>query len=189
MHQLEERNNQLQKRHEVHETLTTISLENKGLEAIIHEFNQLIDSPVNFFNVIEDKFYSYMPLTKSPNFDPFELKKIFSTRGNQFISKRGLPSSATTYYLHPIHNGSIFLGCFMIHADENISESDRIALEQGSSILALELIKNQTVTEYFYKKTHEQFLALLIAQNDEHLETAANRIRPKCFHSLVHDDF
>ena len=68
---------------------------------------------------------------------------------------------------------SVFLGCFMIDADDEISESDRIALEQGSSILALELIKNQTVTEYFYKKTHEQFLALLNAQNDEHLETLA----------------
>ena len=169
--QLEEQNIQLQKRHEVHETLTTISLENKGLEAIIHEFNQMIDSPITFFNVIEDKFYLHDP-NETPDFDQFELKTIFLTRRKPVHLKADRPS-AKTYYMYPIYNGSVFLGCFIIHVDKEISESDRIALEQGSSILALELIKNQTVTEYFYKKTHEQFLALLNAQNNEHLETLA----------------
>ena len=169
--QLEERNIQLQKRHKVHETLTTISLENKGLEAIVHEFNLMLNSPVTFFNVIEDKFYLHDP-NEIPNFDQFELKKIFLTRRKPIHLKANHPS-VKTYYIYPVYNGPVFLGCFLIHVTEEISESDRIALEQGSSILALELIKNQTVTEYFYKKTHEQFLALLNAKNDDHLETLA----------------
>ena len=97
--QLEERNIQLQKRHEVHETLTTISLENKGLEAIIHEFNQMIDSPVTFFNVIEDKFYLHDP-NEIPDFDQFELKTIFLTRRKPVHLKADSPS-AKTYYMLP----------------------------------------------------------------------------------------
>ena len=171
--QLEERNSQLQKRYEVQETLTTLSLENKGIEAIIHAFNQMIDVPVTFFSNFENKFY---PDAHDGSFDfcHLELKKIFSVNKKPIHYEAEDPSKVV--YLYPIHNGFVFLGCFIIHVHGNISELDQIALEQGSSILTLELIKNQTVTEYFYKKTHEQFLALLHSPNNEQLETIAKEI-------------
>ena len=173
--QLEERNSQLQKRHEVQETLTTISLENKGVEAIIHAFSQMIDAPLSFFNNIEDKFYTHA-FDDSFDFDPLELTKIFSAGRKPIHHEVGTPPSTRQVYLYPIHNGFVFLGCFIIPVKGNISESDRIALEQGSSILTLELIKNQTVTGFFYKKTHDQFLALLDAPNNEKLEEVAKQI-------------
>ncbi|MCG7335301.1 helix-turn-helix domain-containing protein [Sporosarcina sp. ACRSM] len=168
--QLEERNSQLQKRHEVQETLTAISLENRGIEAMIHAFNQMIDCPVTFFSNIEEKFYSnsFQELSTP---DPHELKNIFASSRKPIHLEIGFP--AKMVYLYPIYNGIVFLGCFILHVKESISESDHIALEQGCSILTLELIKNQTVTEFFYKKTHEQFLTLLDAPNNEHLEVLA----------------
>ena len=107
--QLEERNSQLQKRHEVQETLTTISLENKGVEAIIHAFSQMIDAPLTFFNNIEDKFYTH-GFDDSFDFDPLELtKKSFQPAGNQFIMKWRLPHLLVRYTCIPF----IMVSCFL----------------------------------------------------------------------------
>ncbi|WP_342513741.1 helix-turn-helix domain-containing protein [Sporosarcina sp. FSL K6-1522] len=168
--QLEKQNLELQKRHDVHETMTNLSLENKGLEAIIRAFDQMTHAPLSFFNVIEDKFYIHSP-NEELHFDSIELKNIFSTRRKPLLLHSN--RSAVNVYLYPIYNRFVFLGCFLVAVDEEITESDRITLEQGSPILVLELIKNQTVTEYFYKKTHEQFSALLDAQNADHLAILA----------------
>jgi len=165
--ELKVKNNQLQKRHEVHESLTNISLENKGLETIIFEFNQMIEQPVSFYNVLENKFYLY-DSNLTPDFTMHELKDLFSTSTKPIHFERTDPH-VQNFYLYPIFNGIVFLGCFMISVDEVISEADRITLEQGSSILALELIKKQTVTEYYYRKTHEQFQELLTLQDTDHL--------------------
>ncbi|BAQ09292.1 transcriptional regulator [Bacillus sp. OxB-1] len=172
--QLEERNFQLQKRYEVHEALTNISLENKGLETIIREFNQMISKPVFFYNVIDNLFYFSYP-SQASDFTTEELKKMFAANWEPQYVEKGV-SSLETYYLLPIHNGSVFLGCFIIPTNGVISESDRMTLEQGSSIIAMELIKKQTVTEYFYKKTYEQFRELLSHRTEEHLKSFGSRM-------------
>ncbi|MEK3937108.1 helix-turn-helix domain-containing protein [Sporosarcina sp. FSL W7-1349] len=172
--QLEERNFQLQKRYEVHEALTNISLENKGLETIIREFNQMISRPVFFYNVIDNLFYFAYP-SQASDFTTEELKKMFAANRKPQYVEKGV-SSLETYYLLPIHNGSVFLGCFIIPTNGVISESDRMILEQGSSIIAMELIKKQTVTEYFYKKTYEQFRELLSHRIAEHLQSFGSRM-------------
>jgi len=165
--ELKVKNNQLQKRHEVHESLTNISLENKGLETIIFEFNQMIEQPVSFYNVLENKFY-LNESNLTPDFTMHELKALFSSSTKPIHFERTDPH-VQNFYLYPIFNGIVFLGCFMISVDDAISEADRITLEQGSSILALELIKKQTVTEYYYRKTHEQFQELLTLQDIDYL--------------------
>lgn len=170
--QLEERNALLQKRYEVHETLTNLSLENKGLETIIDEFNQMIAMPVFFYNFIENKIY-FPKENQTLDFTTDELKKFFAKdKMPKYVEKHD--SSVERYYLFPVYNGHIFLGCFMIPVKEAISESDRMTLEHGSSILAMELIKKQTVMEYFYKKTNEQFRELLNYKNEEHLKSLSN---------------
>lgn len=164
----------MQKRHDVHETLTMISLENKGLEKIIYEFNQMIDQPVSFFNVLENKHYLHHT-NQTPNLTMHELNNLFSNNRKPTyveISK----SNPEKVYLYPIYNGTVFLGCFMLHGNMTISESDRMTLEQGSPIVALALIKEQTVTEYFYKKTHEHFQELLEYQDYEHLLKLGKKI-------------
>jgi len=165
--QLEERNTQLQKRYEVHAALTNLSLENKGLESIIHEFNQMIAMPVFFYNFIENKFYLPNP-SQTLDFTTDELKKHFTANRK--------PKYVENDYLFPVFNGAVFLGCFIIPINGSISGSDRMTLEHGSSILAMELIKKQTFMEYFYKKTNEQFRELLEYKNEEHLKSLGNEM-------------
>ena len=172
--QLEDRNTQLQKRYEVHERLTNLSLENKGTETIIKQFNHMVDPPVYFYNVIEDMFYLPQPSSIS-DFTNYELKKLFAAKRKPTYVEKALPSP-NKYYLYPIYSGNVFLGCFIIPIAEAISEADRMTLEQGSSILALELIKKQTFTEYFYKRAQEQFQELLSHRDEEQLNRLGNEM-------------
>jgi sugar diacid utilization regulator len=170
--QLKEKNNLLQKRHEVHEALTNTSLQNKGIKTILNAFNRMVEPSVSFLNMIDHKYYS-TDGSQAP-LSVYELKKIFSkSRQPLYID---IENSKKSYYLFPIYNVSLFLGCLIMKVIDSISKSDQMTLEQGSSILALELLKKQTITEIFYKKTHEQFEALLNYQDVDQLTIQANEI-------------
>ncbi|WP_252502009.1 helix-turn-helix domain-containing protein [Sporosarcina sp. Marseille-Q4943] len=172
--QLEERNSLLQQRYEVHEALTNLSLENKGFEAIIHEFNQMLSKPVHFYNVIDHQLYSPNASRLS---DPQaeEFRKLFNAdKEPRYVENCSV--QAGTCYLLPVFNGSVFLGCFIVPTRGTISESDRMTLEQGSSIIAIELIKKQTMTEYFYKQTYEQFRELLAYRTEEQFKRFGSRL-------------
>ncbi|MGO4886618.1 helix-turn-helix domain-containing protein [Anaerobacillus sp. MEB173] len=173
-HELQEKNMQLQKRHEIHQALINISLQNQGVEKIIYEFNHMIKPTLSFFNALENKFY-LNKRSKQPPFSIFEMKMIFREKR---ISLHVTVSDddKNSYLLYPIYNGIAFLGCFIVHLSEPLSKSDQMTLEQGSSVLALELVKKQTITEIYYKKRHEQFQNLLSYKDNEQLIQQANEI-------------
>ncbi|ARK30493.1 helix-turn-helix domain-containing protein [Halalkalibacter krulwichiae] len=172
--QLEERNSQLQKRQEIHESLINISLKNKGFETIISEIDQMIDPPLYFFNMLDNKFYS-SDFTQCP-ISLFEIKVLFSERRRRPLYVEINNISSQSYYLYPIYNGVAFLGCFIIRTTKSFSIYDRITLEQSSSVLTLELVKTQTITEIFYKKIHEQFQGLLNTQDADQLMKQAQEL-------------
>lgn len=165
--ELKEINHLLQKRQFVHESLTNISLENKGFETIIYEFNQMIGQPVSFYNALENIFYT----GNTPNPPYFTMQEL----KNLFIENRQ-PIYVNHFYLYPVYNGTIFLGCLIVQVENEISTSDRMTLEQGTPLLILDLIKKQTITEYFYRKTHEQFQALLNYVDKNQLFELANEM-------------
>ncbi|HWO97668.1 MAG TPA: helix-turn-helix domain-containing protein [Bacillus sp. (in: firmicutes)] len=163
--QLKEKNQFLSKRNEVHETLTQLSLQNKGAETIVLELNRMIGKSVSYFNVSENVWYPTY-VNRFPAFSPDEIERIFLQRRKPvyvdiFTEKK------ECYYLYPIINGAIFLGCFAVAISESLSQLDRITIEQGSAVLALELAKKLTMTELYYTKTHEFFNELLQNKNPE----------------------
>ena len=172
--QLKERNRQLQKRQEVHETLINISLQNKGVETIIDEINQMMEPSLSFFSMLENKLYS-SHFSHSP-ISNLEIKLLFSGKRRQPLYVESINDSVTNYYLYPIYNGIVFLGCFIVNAARSFSQYDRMTLEQSSSVLTLELVKTQTITETFYKKIHEQFQGLLSAQDSNQIRKHAQEL-------------
>lgn len=164
--QLQKKNTELQQRYEVHEKLTTISLKNKGVNFLIDALNKMIKNSLMFFNSLENTFYSPDTLPADP-FSPFEIKSIFSDKFQPVFAKTDAMGDA--FYLFPIYNRTIFLGCLVIEGTDSLSKADQITLEQGSSILALELVKIQSVTSIYYRKTHEQFQELLAEKDPEQL--------------------
>ncbi len=170
---LAQKNESLQRRNDIHKTLMKISLENKGVNAIISELNKITDLPIAYFDTLEEKFYSNK--TNNPLFSLFEIKKIFSNKRYPLYIDI-CHKQKSRYYLYPIFNGSVFLGCLIVTLLDKISNFHKITIEQGGSLLTLEFIKKQTLIETYYKKTQENFNELLESIDNETLTEKAKKI-------------
>ncbi len=158
--QLQIKNEFLLKRDQIHVTLTQLSLQNGGVETIILELNRMLEKEVSFMNFLEMEFYPRSKKT-SPPFGMDEIEKIFSGKCHPVYVDLAEQNMRKSYYLYPIRSGSVFLGCFIVPLGSSLSPLEKITLEQASSVLALELVKKRTLTEVYYKKTHEFFNDLL----------------------------
>ncbi|MFL0365125.1 helix-turn-helix domain-containing protein [Pseudobacillus sp. 179-B 2D1 NHS] len=161
--QLKEKNKFLLKRDNVHRLLTSLSLQNKGPASIISALRRMLDTPVFYINFIEDE---YIPNVKgrSRPFSVEEISLIFSERREPvFIDVFDIYQEH--FYLYPITDGTVFLGCLIVKVEGELSKIAQTTVEQGGTILSLEAVKEQTLTDVYYKKIHEYFSKLL--QNED----------------------
>ena len=163
--QLKEKNNQLQKRQEVHHTLTMLSIQHKGINVVVNGMQNMIDLELIFFNGLENDFYSPGKNGKAC-FSVFEIKALCLERRRDFYT---VTDDGDNYYLYPIFNGQIFIGCLIILVDSPMTEIERITIEQGSTVLALELVNWQTATKIYHRRVYEQFRKLLTYDDNEQL--------------------
>lgn len=163
--QLKEKHNQLQKRQEVHQTLTMLSLENKGIRNVVDGMQNMIEQNLIFFNGLENEFYSSRNNEKI-EFSVYEIKTLCLGRRRDFYVDT---DNQKYFYFYPIYNGEIFIGCLIISFDMPISEFDQITVEQGSTVLALELVNRQTATKIYHRRMYEQFNKLVAMDNKENL--------------------
>lgn len=147
--ELRERNQFLLKRNEIHDTLTKISLQNKGVETILFEITKIMDRPGYFFDYLEQECYPKKTNLPFP-FSYDEISTIFSKRRKPVYVDIVTPQNQTSFYLYPIFSGMVFIGCFINSLMKPLSELDHITLEQSGSIMALELVKKQSITAVSY---------------------------------------
>ena len=164
---LKETNALLEKRTDIHNLLTGLSVQNKGLSAIILEMNKLMDMNFVYADYLEGKSVPQHDkhLAKS-------LDDIFFLFTNK--TKAAYVSICDTVhidcYIYPIRSGSVFLGCLIVEGSSPLSQLDHLIIEQGAPILSLEIMKLRSQTEIMYKKTYEtyqQFLKIKIPQQAE----------------------
>lgn len=104
--QLKERNQFLLKRNEVHETLTKLSLQNEGVQAIIMELNRMLDTQIVFADFLGNEFY----FNKPDQIPPLSIDEI-----SILFFKRQYPvyidvydQQAYRYFIYPIINRTVF---------------------------------------------------------------------------------
>ncbi|EKN66561.1 transcriptional regulator [Neobacillus bataviensis LMG 21833] len=170
---LEETNQLLQQRTEIHNHLTRLSIENRGLTSIIMEMDHLMEKGVFYADYIEGKCYP------SDNL-PYE--KIIADLFLLFINKTN-PAYVSiskdvnlSFYVYPIRSGSVFLGCLIIVGDDPLSMTDRLIVEQGAPILTLEIIKIRSKTDILYRKTFENYHEFLKIKNPFQAELAVKEL-------------
>lgn len=163
--EVKEKLQELSKRNEVHNTLIKFSIQNKGIKAIVKELGKMINGHVSFYDYLENDWYHNKP-NQQNYFSADEISRIFKKRRNAVFVEIRKPREEK-YYLYPIINGTIFLGCFILPYSHTLSIIDRIVIEQGGAILALELVKKHTLEEIFYKKTHEFFNEVIKSREPE----------------------
>lgn len=162
--ELDEKNQLFQKRINVHETLTQLSLTNKGIQKMISEINRILGRHVDYVDFLNnDNSPGRRP---SPSF-PFEtIAHYFSGSQKSAVTTT---LSNQDYYLYPIFIGSVLLGCMIVSLPHPLSQMDIVTIEQSGSVLALEMVKNISMTELYHKKALTFFTQLLEKQDYEAL--------------------
>jgi sugar diacid utilization regulator/putative methionine-R-sulfoxide reductase with GAF domain len=181
---LEETNQLLHQRTDIHNHLTRVSIENKGLKSIILEMNRLMGRTIFYADYLEGKCYH----TENPTFD-----RVLADLFLLFIHKT-TPAYVSisedidlAFYVYPIRSGSVFLGCLIIEGDDPLSTTERLIIEQGAPILTLEIMKIRSKTDLLYRKTFEKYHEFLKMKNPLQAEMAAKElgIHPQNFIQTV----
>ncbi|WP_285614882.1 helix-turn-helix domain-containing protein [Pseudobacillus badius] len=156
---LKKQNDLLVKRDHIHATLTKLSMQSMGVNKVIRELNKMIGFPLLFVDLLENEC---IPKAKQlPDNIAFKDLENYLSSLTEESYYDIVKSESTWHYLYPIRSGSIILGCLIIAAEKPLTQLDHVALEQGNSVLALELVKKQNLVEFYYKKKRELFSALL----------------------------
>lgn len=180
---LKKQNELLIKRDDIHSTLTELSLQNMGVNKVIGELTRMIELPLIFVDLIENES---MPETKGLP-DHHSYKELYNYLSS--IEEKScydvVKSELGSHYLYPIRTGNVILGCLIIKAKRALVQLDHIALEQGHSILALELVKKQNLVEFYYKKKREIFNEILQMKDPEQVQIRARELGIKEQSDLV----
>ncbi len=172
---IKNQNELLLKRDDIHSTLTNLSLQNMGAKKVIRELNRIIGKKLLFVDLIEN---SCIPERKKLPYS-YSYQNLYRT-----ITKMedGLPYKTITtehesYCLYPIRTENLILGCLIIEIkEEPLSQLDHIALEQGYSVLALELVKKKNLVEFYYKNRRELYYQLLQSKDSTTLMSKATEL-------------
>ena len=144
-------NELLLQRDQIHHTFMKLSLQNAGMQVIVNEIRHMLNLRLVIRDLMDDSIYasprhwidtddvdtlrSSVHLTESPAFYTIEIE-------NEWVD----------YYIQPIVGVGQILGFLLIEVSEQELESiHKLIIEQASSVIALEMIRKQTIVDAFYK--------------------------------------
>ncbi|MFE4896186.1 helix-turn-helix domain-containing protein [Peribacillus butanolivorans] len=168
--QLKEANTLLAKRTDIHNLLTRLSIQNRGLNAIIKEMNKLMENKLVYADYLEGECHPEHSAHWVKNLDDLFLLYMNKTEpayGSLYNNDQ------TDCYIYPIRSGSIFLGCLIAEGNSPLSQLDCLIIEQGAPFLSLEIMKLRSQTEIMFKKTYEAYQQFLKVKNPHQAERAA----------------
>jgi len=164
---IEKQRNQYQFSTNLHNKLTSMVLEGCSVQDIISELAKILDKDI----IIIDLFYNIKNYVLERSL-PFNLIKKNRAKIAQSLNKYGnsvfnFSESNHSLYINPIIVSKETLGWMGIISKEPItSEMDKITIERGATILAIELLKLDEMLE-MEQKLKGDFLDNLILNQDE----------------------
>ena len=170
---LKETNTLLEKRTNIHNLLTGLSVQNKGLNTIILEMNKLMNRKLVYVDYLERSFSPEHNKHFAKNADDIFFLFRTKTKPAYVSIYDPLPID---YYIYPIRSSSILLGCLFTEGSSPLSQLDSLIIEQGAPILSLEIMKRRSQTEIMYKKTFETYQQFLKVKNPRQAEMVAEEL-------------
>ncbi|MGF9698518.1 helix-turn-helix domain-containing protein [Paenibacillus sp. MABNR03] len=164
---LSKQNATLIKRDEIHSSLMRLSLQNKGAVSIVNELTRVIGVPMTFVDFIDNE---WIP-KRGKVMHGWNMEKLLtlyeSLHHPDYLTCIEGDDNPSYQYLYPIASANQCLGYLIIQMNMRLEPLQLIALEQGSSILALELMRKQSLAEFYFKKTQQYFNDLRLSQDSE----------------------
>jgi Regulator of polyketide synthase expression len=161
---LTRQNQILRKRDEIHAALMSLSLRNKGAVSVVTELTRMVGLPFSFLDLLDNEWHPKR--RKDPGgWTNEKLRALFATeRGPCYrVSLPDEEDRAGLAYLHPLASGEDCLGYLIVELKEEMEPEQLLALEQGSSILTLELMRKQSMADFYNKKTQDLFNEMLLS--------------------------
>ena len=170
---LKETNTLLEKRTNIHNLLTELSVQNRGLNTIILEMNKLMNRKLVFVDYLERTFSPKHGKHFEKSLDDIFL--LFKTKTKPAYVPIYDPVPID-YFIYPIRSSTVLLGCLITEGSSPLSQLDNLIIEQGAPILSLEIMKLRSQTEIMYKKTHETYQQFLKVKNPMQAEIVAKEL-------------
>lgn len=170
---LKETNTLLEKRTNIHNLLTELSVQNRGLNTIILEMNKLMNRKLVFVDYLERTFSPKHDKHFAKNLD--DIFFLFKTKTKPAYVPIYDPVP-NDYFIYPIRSSTVLLGCLITEGSSPLSQLDNLIIEQGAPILSLEIMKLRSQTEIMYKKTHETYQQFLKVKNPRQAEIVAEEL-------------
>ncbi len=168
--ELEEKNRYLTKRNEIHDIFTKLSVEGNDLGMFTQTMSRMIGLSVLFVDLVKDEWYPRSE--SSQDFSGERLRKLF----NSIATYQTLESQdERKHCLYPIWNRSMLLGCFVVELGRPLERLDYVVLEQGSAVVALEMMNTHSLTEMYYRGNQELFNEIVLHQEPRQLEMKLKR--------------
>ncbi|CAM4518795.1 helix-turn-helix domain-containing protein [Paenibacillus typhae] len=161
---LSEQNKALIRRDEIHSSLMKLSLQNKGVGSIVGELSRVIGLPLTFVDFIGNEWHPRRTEADKEWGMQRLLKLYQSLSSPDYLTVVPGAAQEPSLYLYPIASARQCLGYLMLRSERALTALQFMALEQGSSILALELMRKQSLAEFYFKKTQQYFNDLRLSK-------------------------
>ncbi len=155
-------NELLLQRDQIHQTLMKLSLQNTGMQVIANEIRRMIKHRLVIVDLTDDSSFA------SPRqwISYADIMRIIRTENSPAFYTFDIDGEMVDGYVQPIIGVGQILGVLLIGTNEcELLPLDKLIIEQASSIIALEMIRKQTIVDSFYKKIHDLFHDFLMCKD------------------------
>lgn len=181
---LRKEHEQQQKTADLYNELTTLSNQNKGILTMMMAFQEYIAAPISLydelFNLIAD--VNPVPISLPPGIiSTKEVQYVISMKKWQVYNQ----VDGTSIIIIPIVGSNSVIGFLLTYIEkEKFQHVDRMLLEYGSSLLSLEMMKQQSIIEAQRVIYGDLFEKILFGAPDSQLDQQAKNLglQPKDFY-------
>lgn len=161
----------LSAKNEIQARLAELSVKNSGMEKICEELQSLLHKPFCFLNLTTLEQYPGRQSFLAPDIPPLSLARY----KEPLYLETARPDHACVY-VQPILSGGVSLGCCLVLAASALTPLEVTILEQGATIAAIELVKNNSLTELYYRKASQIFDELIHTNDPSDLLNKCNEL-------------
>lgn len=169
---IRELNDALMQRDAIHATLTDLSVRNMGTEKMVEELSRMAGQPLMFVDLLTNEMVPAMSMLPIG----ISFSHLLGIIQRESHAKRIELHTLEGDVLYPIRSGSVVLGCLIAKSPQTLTRLGEVALEQGSSVLALERVQKQNVLAFYYKNQQDLFDELLHTHDPELLNEKAEAL-------------
>ncbi|WP_025784243.1 helix-turn-helix domain-containing protein [Sporosarcina sp. D27] len=173
---LRKEHDQQQKTADLYNELTTLSNQNKGIQTMMLAFQHYITAPISLYDELFNRIadVNQAPTLLPPGFiSTKEVQYVISMKKWQVYNQ----TDETSIIIIPIVGSNSVIGFLLTYIEkEKFHHVDRMLLEYGSSLISLEMMKQQSILEAQRVIYGDLFEKIIFGASDSQLDQQAKNL-------------